>query len=494
LGTAVSFPSSPSRYSRTDETLTRLYHDPNYKQTACKTQDLDLNDICSGWIATYEVWEIHLESALAARVQISINSKEMLVPIHAYLYHQFSTQIDLPLGISNDVTSFIILETLFVLKQTINGAYCLSCPFLVRSALEMNFSWSRPSGEYTRPDTYSVYFCHNSRILALLEWRRSGEQHLSVFEQALGPELALDAVGILDFNSGMRKIDEVLFHPSQPLLAFCAYSKFDTDWRNAAFIWQYKKRMSFSAPPEFSNESHQAQSLPLVSKLADRDLYEAVNFSSCSEYLLVRSRIHKNVTVIPIPRSFLEDPASLAPVSNVDASGQPSVSLTALAKGKKVMEAPRSGLLNSNQSWEVSPHGGIRSLTIEASVNEIYLSQSSSSGTQTTKLVSLPTWTGADQTTQRILLPRFTGDALKISVDLDPRCGYSHSDYPLAAGGIVPTVIERDPRFIQLPTPMISLPVRPVDNVCWLPPGRKEGQKRVFAETGLDDESDRIRP
>lgn len=226
----------------------RLFHDPTYKEKAWSgphNNPLDLREICSGWVATYEIRQIQPEAILTT-VQIPIAPRDMLIPIHGYLHQRFSTEIDFPLAISDDLMKFTVLERLVSLEEAQNGTggYLLSCQLPVQSTFEMDFSWNPWTGQYIPPTSYATYFCHDRRHLALLEWRKSGGQHITVVECIPGNTLAIKVVGILNFDADIKRISKVLFHPNEAILAFCAHSMVNRGWNNGAFIWQFRKRKS----------------------------------------------------------------------------------------------------------------------------------------------------------------------------------------------------------------------------------------------------------
>jgi hypothetical protein len=125
-------------------------------------------------------------------------------------------------------------------------------------------------------------------------------------------------------------------------------------------------------------------------------LYEAWRFSDCGTYFLVRDRIRvQEVTPVPIPQSFLGQSGSLIPATFGTTFGQSEISLTAPLQNHQVIRSLGSSTLDLSRA-HVSSDGNVASLATETSANEIQLVQRSSLGTQAAKLVSLPTWTGAE--------------------------------------------------------------------------------------------------
>ncbi|KAG6355651.1 hypothetical protein INS49_003613 [Diaporthe citri] len=348
----------------------------------------NLFSICTGWVATYEVWTLHPQAAQAARVELSIDSTAMLLPIHTYLSHHSSTEIDIHLNVAPDVASFII----------------------VRSSQGLSFEWSASKGD-ERPAIHTSYFSPDSQTLGLLEWMPSGAQHLSVFELIKDrPALELNPLGTLEFVPGINRIKELIFHPHQCIVAFCVYDKLNH--KNTAYL-----RRKFN-----------------------------------TTWVLRRS-----------PKVYLVG-LSHSRASHLFGSGAVSSTI------------------------DVCPQEGTVELSVDASAKEVQMSLTNISGIrQTARLVSLPTWIGAEHTTQRIVLPRFAGDTLKISVDVDPRASYKHSEYSLGSSPVVPAVIERDVSYVELgPTAASSDPLsRLLRNSTT---EARTGQKRSYSQARLQED------
>lgn len=413
----------------------------------------NLFTICTGWVATYEVWTLYPQAAQAARVELSIDETVMLLPIHTYLSHHSSTEIDVHLNIAPDVASFIIGETLCTLRQTDTGALCLSCPLPVRSSQGLSFEWSASEGD-KRPAIHTSCFSPDSQTLGLLEWMPSGAQHLSVFELIKDlPTLKLNPLGALEFVPGINRIEEVIFHPHQCILAFCVYDKLNH--KNTAYLRRYRHCMSIypnicnhcanaftasSAQPGFSTE------------LPKSTLWDSVGFSSCGQFFVVRCRLRKTTEVIPIPHSLQDANDVTLPVTQSTSQRQSIIANegpTAQLSHSRASHLFGSGAVTSRTDF--CPQEGTVELSVDASANEVQMSLTNPSGSrQTARLVSLPTWIGAEHTTQRIVLPRFADDTLKISVDVDPRASYKHSEYSLGRSSFVPAVIERDMSYVEL--------------------------------------------
>jgi len=226
--------------------LGRHFHDPAYKEKVLNaTSGFDLTELCSGWLATYEVWALQPESIRLASAQISIPPREMLIPIRSYLYYRYSTEINLPMAISAEVDAFSILETLFSIDSKANRSRprCLRCILPMREPASRDFFWAALTSpcDQRRQAIYSVAFSKNKKDLAVLEWDNSGEQHITVYRYEHTYDLRLLERGTILLQFGIRKVARVLFHPNREILAFCAHSTRGTPWQNAAFIWAYGK-------------------------------------------------------------------------------------------------------------------------------------------------------------------------------------------------------------------------------------------------------------
>jgi hypothetical protein len=204
-------------------------------------------------------------------------------------------------------------------------------------------------------------------------------------------------------------------------------------------------------------------SIPLRFKEGIR-MFEAVGFSICGLYFLVRQRFADVPDVVLIPPWLLEQTFPQAPgVSPSTSASLPlntSLALTTALTNAKTLLAPTGS--GSSQLWDVNTTTGeLNGLAVRASESDVYLTSTSGSVEtgQGLRLVSLPRWRGAGETTQRIVLPESENDKLKISTDVDTQSLCIRSAYQLsqAGGGLPPATIFRDPRFITTEQPSIGV-------------------------------------
>ncbi|KAK4205137.1 hypothetical protein QBC40DRAFT_65996 [Triangularia verruculosa] len=429
-----------------------LFYDGNSKAKAWQDGrwPVDLTAICSGWVATYEVWNNQPGGKRLARVEMPIAPSQMLIPMRSYWYHRFSTEINLPMAIDPSVSTFAILGTLASLKPSTDRhemkLFTCQLPLEDEAAQEVHrFSWQAPITHNKQPAMYSITFAMKVDHLALLNWKDSGEQSITVcgYNHHVGLEVrVLHAVHV---ESGMMRIERLIFHPDQKILGYCVQGRLIRKWKSAAFIWGYEKDL----PQSFSliYDSH-------------IQMFEAVGFSSCGLFFLVRPRFTDVPHVVHIPEHLLEQPP-YSPFEVPSQACMPSSSHTSLVSTVAGTSLTPTGH-GSSELWGINTATGYLSgLAVKASASGIDMTSTSNSGLpgHSMRLVTLPKWRGANETIQRIVLPKAEEDRLKISFDIDTQSLSTHSAYQLskAGGGLPPVTVFRDTRFITLGQPSTGM-------------------------------------
>ncbi|KAI0379207.1 hypothetical protein F5Y04DRAFT_290418 [Hypomontagnella monticulosa] len=395
----------------------------------------DLYELCTGWTATYELWRLQPESLLIGEMRIQLLPCELLPPMRNYLHHRYSTEADLPMSIHPNLTTFTILRTVFsaVQKPDKSGYRCIFCPLQSMVPELVNYSWTIPLDAHRRPDTYSTSFSRSMNHVALLEWCATGYQYITVYEYTQSSELELVKRNVMSFDPGVVKIERVVFHPTRPLLSFCAFWTFRMGQKNDAFIWSYCE-----GPAE-------------CFILPERGPYSPVDYSQCGQYFIVQERLFKTHFVIQIPSKWL-NPSGNAVLYDVNPNaGEQRLTLaTPQNSDATQLGFVSPNLASFNQVWNVDHNRSTSTFQVQASASGIQLSNSTPAGSQVATLVRLPTWSSVNETTQTLFLPQYDGDSLKISIDVDTQSLSTQSSYQLskAGGGIQPSFIERDPRFV----------------------------------------------
>ncbi|KAJ2991441.1 hypothetical protein NUW58_g2512 [Xylaria curta] len=359
-----------------------------------------------------------------------------------HVYQRFSSEVSLPIAISHDVKAFVVLGTLYFVTASINpaeGNYLVMRQLPFSDYGTTRFSSVAPTGNYKRPLTYSITFAVSTEELALLERQVCGHQHVTVCQYDYCQDLNIQVIGTMSLQPELLKIERVLFHPYRAILAFCVFSIIPTRGWNGAILWAYRKDLQ--------------QNFPLIG-----GAFNAVDFSSCGLYLVTRERSQKGLVVVQIAQDLLVSTEHRAPRP---AQWNTSFQNTALTTAP--LNALRAGSLASGTTglanlWDVDPtNGNISYLAVNSSGNEISLTSSVNSYSQTVRLVTLPTSHPSSETTQRIFYPRFEGDSLRISVDVDIQNLSTHSSRGLSNAGrnARPAFIQRDPKFILATNPTL---------------------------------------
>ncbi|KAF4955986.1 hypothetical protein FGADI_4159 [Fusarium gaditjirri] len=410
-----------------------LYHDSNLKARVSHSQrSLDLFDLCSGWIATYEVWKIQPDTTRLARGEVSIRPEELRNPMKNYMNVSGASIAGLPMAINSQLNTFVILGTLYSLNPTQHKSEPVYKSFFlpIQMSGTENYQWTPLVGRFPWPDTHSVTFSDGNQHFALLESNATDQQSLTICQYAHSQHLDMKILNVMTISPGIRRIEKVIFHPTHHLIAFCGFSSMTTTgWQNAAFLWAYTR------------------DVPKIFPLAHGYPSEAVGFSSCGLFFVSRPRYStQSPQVLQIPPELLEHT-------------RPALSETTLRSSTVVAEPENNKVAfyalhqsAATEVWKVDDDRRVSSFGVQASETGICVTAQSHQGTQVSNLVTLPMWQGASETAQRVLLPQFEGDSLKISVDVDTQNLSPGSTYQLAkaGGNIKPSVIYRDPRFVAL--------------------------------------------
>lgn len=203
---------------------------------------LDLRERCQGWIAIYELWTLEMDGTRIGKVQISLDPREVVIPVRDLLDGRYGNKLLFPLIISQDALSFVVLRTLFRLKAptALAEAQCQSQILPIPSRSEPHFFWTRPSGL----DLYSCkgVFFSTGRFLAFAEHLSlDGELRIMVFDISTEPKLSVGLVASNEFKHGIYDIKFMSFHPRLAMLAFFAASM-DMDRLNSGtYIWRFQK-------------------------------------------------------------------------------------------------------------------------------------------------------------------------------------------------------------------------------------------------------------
>lgn len=221
--------------------LHSCFYESGYKEKAWNAHGpFDLLELCSGWVATYELWKLQPEPNRLARIQVPIPPQEMIIPVKSYLYHRYSNEVSLPIAINQDVNAFAVLETLYLVTPSTdterNSLRMYRLPF--KDDRTTSFAWVVPTGNYKRPAMYSIYFSASADELALLEWQDCGTQYVTVCRYNHSQDLDIRVIRTRSFPPGTHKIERLLFHPYRDILAFCVFSM---SARNSAILWAYRE-------------------------------------------------------------------------------------------------------------------------------------------------------------------------------------------------------------------------------------------------------------
>lgn len=213
-------------------------------------------DLGTGWTARYEIWSIVGDTSKVIDLKVQLNPEEVKLQMQQSLWRDQNvnekfnpTDIELklqfPVSISPDVRTFVVLRTVYVLREDEENELRLHSSMLPMDFNERNtHNWTlRPEFEnadqsvneifyeylywmYFSPDGNNIFFIDNEfgepSTIAVLEMTKSNALHF----RPVGVQVA----HIAGFDE-KRQGANFSFHPSEPLVAFTI--------ANTVFFWVF---------------------------------------------------------------------------------------------------------------------------------------------------------------------------------------------------------------------------------------------------------------
>lgn len=205
----------------------------------------NIQDLCTGWIATYHVWKLKTPDEPFAKVQIHLDAEDVLGPLRKYLDYPITDGLDFPLAISDDAMTIGVLKTLYTIQPSKgqSGSNILSRRLGEKADAEPDFLWTAPDGTAkATEDFYKLYFSCNGKFLLLHETIQEFTQ-LIVYECLRdGREgFVIAEVNRLDISSHAKNIAHFCFHPSRALLVFSTSITIDAYRKERTLVaWRFK--------------------------------------------------------------------------------------------------------------------------------------------------------------------------------------------------------------------------------------------------------------
>ncbi|KAI1780310.1 hypothetical protein F4818DRAFT_2201 [Hypoxylon cercidicola] len=241
--------------------------------------------------------------------------------------------------------------------------------------------------------------------------------------------LAMELVGNLDVSPGAQKIKELLFHPSEDMMAVKISSRMEDlaqGWETYVHLWNFRQAFSESlASYRISEQSQKPRTLV---------------FSSCGGYLAATSKSNE-CTVIPL--LGISPVPTIPPISgqeHIDHRLAPSGNTLSSCQTSQTVEPSSSLIINNTQA--LGPHATPQ-LGVSLRDSDVIVSGRNSSASSDISLVTLPKLPGLGQTSQSVRLPQGPREPIGISIDIEPR------DIQFISSSIpTPMYVERDPRVV----------------------------------------------
>lgn len=412
-------------------------HDLSYHASLRRNLTLDLTDLCSGWIAEYELWQLVPEPKRISNVSLPINHHDVQLVLHNWLSAPFPDEMHIPLAISCDVQSFSVVHTVFSLAS--DGWVSRTVPETLRpSQSYLHWRMGALCQYYSK-----VEFGSNGNYVALAETSSagllecaSGEQRISVYQYraSTAPVLDIELVGNLDISSGAQRIKDLLFHPFEEAMAVKIRSRMEDlaqGWETYIHLWHFRQEFPESLTSYQISEQWQKP--------------RTLVFSSCGGYLAATSKTGE-CNVIPL-LGIIPTP-SILPISGQEHNdGRLALYGNVLPSWQTSQSGGLSGGLIINNTQTLGPHNVSQSGAVSVSLrgSDLMLSNGNPPASRDISLVTLPNSLGVGQTSQSVRLPQDSRQPIGISIDIEPR------DIQVISSSIpAPMYVERDPRVVLM--------------------------------------------
>ncbi|KAI0384987.1 hypothetical protein F5Y04DRAFT_246589 [Hypomontagnella monticulosa] len=444
-----------------------------------------LEEMCNGWMFVYEIWRISPRTQRETRMEGRIDSIDMAIPIKRYMARSvdtFSDQIELPLAIAPDATSFTVLRRLHMLRPQPGG----NTPGRISQLLplklknEPDYMWIRERQSVDLLYSYSLSYAPSGRYLLLSEKSTNLQRDLLFCYNAESDNtLTVKVAGVLVVGVSVQ----LKFHPSLAIAVVAV------EHSGPIYLWRWRKSVDVSMPTAHADEYYPYGLVPIHREPAFP--MKSISFSSCGSFLVIekmRTRIDADVgpEILPIPRDILLDEwSTISPgfkysevkeTPSIDS--QNSFPMALISREQQLSERTREAG-KADGIWNVNPEGRSNVTSIIASGNDIQLTRRTEKDQAAVKLVSMP---ARLDNTKATLLP-LLGEtpSVRISVDREGLPNYPLVRVDGTLYDTPPSIIERDPRFIAAARsqPITqTLPDRPIDNF-----------RRIYYPTSSDETS-----
>ncbi|KAI0182108.1 hypothetical protein GGR52DRAFT_568309 [Hypoxylon sp. FL1284] len=456
--------------------------DQSYHSSLRSNLTVDLTDLCSEWVSEYETWQLIPEPKRISSVSVPMNRHDVQLVLHNWLGAPYADEMRIPLAISCDIQSFSVMSTVFssIPKQHSASDEWVSgtIPQTLRPAQTyQNWRMGVPCQYYSK-----VEFDLNGHYILLAETAMASPldctsrgQRISVYEYSTStaPVLNLELVGYLDVGSGAQRVKDLVFHPSEDIVAVKIRSRLEDiiqGWGTYVHLWSFRRAFPESLTSYPIREQSDA---PLV-----------LVFSSCGGYLAATSE-NRECTVIPLPGAA-STPSILPPYYQRHNDGRLTVPGDALSTWQSSHMVEQSGSLIINNTQALGPHGMSQPGTVSVSLqgNDVVLSDSKQPDSRSISLVTLPNSAGMGQTRQCVRLPQNPREPIGISIDVQPR-----DIQIISSRNPTPMFIERDPRVVLRRNNGYMIPGSHLSPHGVSNDSRDTGRKRIMQDSDSDPEN-----
>ncbi|CZR57679.1 uncharacterized protein PAC_07568 [Phialocephala subalpina] len=370
-----------------------------------------LDEICSGWIATYEVWHIRRQLRRIYRFIISIDDTQTLAQIRCNLHPDFDgslSKIQFPTTISANVEIFAILRTIYVVNNAVPKPTITHVNLPLEFAPELRWRWPGPGAppyhNKLPKQEYLVRICPTGKYICF-----QGFTEIVIFllsRRGRHPKISLSSCIP---NTSIR--DLFCMHEHLPLLAFAEESAIKIwNWQGASNVRTLKKEEYIGL------------------------LIKRISFSRSGEELVITDFESDFPEVIS-----LKSQGMFQALQETDSKSEKSPSSTVLST--------RSPGVLTETNGSISGETLIQVLQTEDSISLNY--QSYEGTTTDLKLLSLPHWKHLSDYNATVINPQTREEKITIILGVAADPFYELSDNAREQRSLLPLHVQKDQRALS---------------------------------------------
>ncbi|TVY75989.1 hypothetical protein LSUE1_G005943 [Lachnellula suecica] len=390
-------------------------------------KDESLLQLCSGWVATYEKWNIQGDREQIFRDVIHLDDTEIHKHLRIAIERGFLSdtwELQFPTAISSNVHVFGILRTIYCLDRTTRPFTSTYSSVVLPVDLEDGSATIPKSTDHeSYPKEQHFFEAYLVKINSLGEYICfQDRKSVKVFRLALQPRHC----EVSEMNALGIAVERNLFcfHENLPLLAFAA--------NNEIKLWDLKR----------------GHRLVTVKWKFNCLSTKSLSFSKSGEELVVLEFGSEMPTVISLKQFRVYQMRKYQSIVNDSSSAEKLSKDTGF--GRSLQESPLAVL--NTPTMEIAPYGGFQALKgIYRNANSLKLNLSQREGISTeVELLNLPKWGPLNDATASVVGPQTRDDKVNIVFGATAKPWYTVLDRELEGDAYLPLFVQKDQRVVRV--------------------------------------------